>query len=435
MKKVAVVLTVLAAGSFASSMAHADTDVFGTQQQIDGTYVLRRATTEQFNPVRGQSVLARPRPDFDPTPISIASFNLYPSLDIGEEYNSNIFAQQKLSDADAITNIDPAVSVLSDWGRHAVGISATGDINYYAVDNHQNFNSATIQAEGRYDIAEKTWFAGTAGYQRATELRGNPSTPTSQAEPSQFNLYTATAEANRGVGLLKAKLDYAVSGYEYSSVALINGGSASQSARDRVQNKLETELSYDYTENMKPYVKGGYNWRNYSTSGLRNSTGFNADIGTRMDWGGITTAQAYVGYSQQNYDNFTAGKNVNGIDFGADVLWNVTALTSIEGKATHSIEEATAGAASSYFLNGGSIILSHELRRDIILESTLSYEGLDYNGISQHDDYYYVSGGARYFINRNLHTDLTYGFERKATTQQDADFDQHVLMLRLGLQY
>jgi hypothetical protein len=435
MKKIAVTMAVLAAGTMASSMAHADTDVFGTQQQIDGSYILRHASTEQFDPVRGQSVLARPRPDFDPTPIPFESFNLYPSIDFSEAYNNNIFAQPRHTNTDAITAVDPAVSMLSDWGRHALNITANGDINYYAVDNRQNFNSATVQADGRYDIAERTWFAGTAGYQRVTELRGNPDTPATQQGASQYNLYTGTAEAYRGVGLLTTKLDYSANAYEYVPIELIGGGSASQSNRDRTENNVQGEVAYEYTENMKPYVRVGYNSRDYTTSGMRSSNGYNFDVGARTDLGGMITAQGYVGYMKQSYYNFLTGKNPDGIDYGADVLWNITALTSLEGKASHSIEESTLTGGSSYTVDGGSVTLAHELRRDLVLESTVAYNSIDYNGLSQHEDYYYINGGARYFINRNIHTDLTYGYQRHETTAAGEDFDQHIVMARVGFQY
>lgn len=443
MKKVAVAVAVLAVGTLAPGFAKANTDVFGTQQLIDGSYSLRQSTTEQFDPVRGQSVLNRPRPDFDPTPISVASFNIFPSIDFGTEYNNNIFAQNGSNKngsggltADSIESVNPAVSVLSDWGRHAIALTATGDINYYAWNNHQNYNGATVQAEGRYDISEKTWLAGTGGYQRVTELRGNPSTPTSQAGPSQYNLYSASAEVNRGVGLIQAKAGYSIDDYEYAPIDIIGGGSASQSARDRVQNNLSSEVSYNAVENLKPYVAFGYNWRDYTNSGFRSSNGYKADVGARMDFGGVTTAQAYVGYMEQDYYNFGAGGGTIGsVDFGADILWNVTELTSIEGKANRSIEETTAGAASSYINSAGSVTVSHELKRNVVLEGNIGYNGIDYQGVSQRDEFYNVGGGARYYINRNIHTDLTYDYQRKTSTTQSFDFDQHVVMLRIGLQY
>ena len=108
---------------------------------------------------------------------------------------------------------------------------------------------------------------------------------------------------------MKAKLDYNTAYYEYSALQLVGGGDASQNVRDRMQNNIGGEVSYyNYTENMKPYIRLGYNWRDYTTSGLRSSNGYKADVGARMDFGGIVTAQAYIGYiADQNYFNFNGG--------------------------------------------------------------------------------------------------------------------------------
>src|SRR5581483_279467 len=146
------------------------------------------------------------------------------------------------------------------------------------------------------------------------------------------------------------------------------------------------EASYDLTENFQPFVRAGYNWRQYTADSLHSSNGQNIDIGSRMDFGGIITAEAYLGYLHQNYFNF--GNAISALDFGGDLLWNVTGLTSVEFKASRSIEETEVGAASSYIASGGTITITHELRRDILIDSHIGYTGLDYQGVFRHDDYY-----------------------------------------------
>lgn len=427
-----IMVGIVVAGSFTA--ARADTDVFGPTQLPDSSYDIRRTTTEVFSPIRGQSILNRPRPDYDPRALPIGSFKVFPSVDLGAEYNNNIFAQPSRPTDDFIGIIDPAVTVQSDWSRHALAFTASGDVNTYANNGSQDFSNVILQAEGRYDIMQQTWIAGAAGYQRVAELRGSPSTPTDQQGPSEYNLYSASADVNRSVGILKARAGYTVNRYEYSSLDLIGGGTVSQSNRDRTQNDVHGEVSYDISENLKPFAALGYNWRDYSANGARSSNGYKADIGARMDLGGITTAEAYIGYLQQDYYNFPNGRT-DSIDFGANVLWNVTPLTSVEGRAARSIEEVTTGTAASYIASSGTVIVSHELLRYLILRGSLNYLAADYQGISEHDDFYTASGAARFLISRNLHTDISYGYQRKESTVPGINFDQHIVMLRLTLQY
>ncbi len=436
-RSVLAAVLVVSAGVFPADIAWADADseLFGENvQQLDQSLAMRRTTTEQFNPTRGQSVLNRPRPDFDPVPIPVGSFQLFPALNVGTYYNTNIFAQRTGGPDDLIWKINPTVSFLSDWGRHAVGITALADIDYYTVHDEQNYAAGAIQAEGRFDISEQTWVAGTAGYQRVTEAKGSPSAPGNSVGPSQYNLYSGSGEAYRGVGQLKAKASYDFGYYEYSPIDIIGGGTAPQSARDRAQNKIGAEVGYDVVENFKPFVRGSYNWRDYTTTGSHNSNGYAIDVGSKMDFGGVTTAEAWIGWIEQDYYNFTGG-TVSVPDFGADVLWNVTELTSIEARAQRTVEETTVGASSSYLASEGSVSLSHELMRNVVLQTSVTFDALDFQQIRRHDDLYNVGAGGRYYINRHFYSDLTYNFQRRTSDAAGSDYDAHTIFLRLGSQY
>ena len=98
MKKVvaAAAVATLVMGTFAIGSARADTDVFGTQQQFDGSY---RSSPHDDRTVRSGSrpsrVLDRPRPDFDPTPIPLESFQVFPrSISARNSTTTSPFAQQ-----------------------------------------------------------------------------------------------------------------------------------------------------------------------------------------------------------------------------------------------------------------------------------------------------------------------------------------------------
>jgi hypothetical protein len=418
----------------AASAAKADPGLFGQPVQLDGSMDMRQSTTEQFDPIRGQSVADRPRPDFDATPISVGSFEFFPAMNFGSYYDSNIFAQAAGETSDYVWKLNPAFSLLSNWGRDAFAVTGFGDFDYYSVHSAQDYNSGALQAEGRWDIAHQTWLAGAADYQRVIELRGEPSAPGNAEGPSEYNLYSGNAEVYRGVGLMKAKLGFDTAYYDYSPLDLIGGGTESQNDRDRMQNKASSEVSYDLTENFQPFVRGGYNWREYTADNIRSSDGYNIDVGSRMDFGGITTAEAYMGWMQQDYFNYF--DNVGALDYGGDLLWNVTGLTSVEFKASRSIEETDLSpAAISYIASGGSVTVTHELRRNVLIDAHFDYTGLDYQGIFRHDDYYDAGVGGRYFISRNLYTDMTYDYERRGTDASGENFNRHILLTRVGVQY
>ncbi|MDR3450378.1 MAG: outer membrane beta-barrel protein [Alphaproteobacteria bacterium] len=435
MKKGAVIAAVLTAGLCASTSARADVSLFDVnQQQIDASLAMRRSTTEQDNPIRGQSVLDRARPDFDPVPVPVGSFQLFPALNLGAYYDSNIFATPSNETDDLVWKVNPTATLASNWGRNALVFTGLGDFNYNTNQTKQDYNAGALQAEGRYDIAEETWLAGVAGYQRVVEPRGGLDTPGNAIGPSAYDLFTGGATAYRGVGRIKITGDFNTRYYDYKNIDLIGGGVDSQSSRDRTENETGAKVGYEVTKNFQPYVSGHYNWRNYSSSGVNSSEGYQVDTGAMLDFGGVTTANLYAGYIAQNYFNYANG-TTDAFDFGADVLWNVTPLTSVEGKASRSIQETATIGQPSALASQGSVQVSHELRRDIVLQASVNYTAFDFQLVPRHDDQYDAGTGVRYYLNRNVYTDLTYDFQRRTSSDSSNNFDRNVALVRVGLQY
>src|SRR5580693_7994598 len=108
MKKVLAAAVVISAGMLVAPAARADVSLFNVNQQnLDSSLEMRQSTTEQFDPIRGQSVADRPRPDFDPVPIPVGSFQFFPALNLGTYYDSNIFATTANGTGDEVWKINP----------------------------------------------------------------------------------------------------------------------------------------------------------------------------------------------------------------------------------------------------------------------------------------------------------------------------------------
>jgi hypothetical protein len=439
MKK--VVLAVMAlTGVFGSISAEANQGFFGGLGAQDGSLGIRRSTTTQFEPIRGQSVAARARPDFDPTPLDVGSFQLFPAVSVAGFYDSNIYSRPAAKNDDVVTKINPSLTAASNWGRHAIAFTGLADINTNVINDEENNIAGVAQLEGRFDIEQQTWLAGSTSYQRATEPRGSSSFVGGSAEPTQFDIFTAGTELYRGVGALQAKLNYDFKYTDYDAVALTGGGKSNQNGRNRVNNKVGSTVSYNLTQNFQPFVRGAYDMMDYTSNALRSSTGYNADVGAKFDFGGVTTATAYVGYKGRDYYNYASG-GVNTFDFGADVLWNVTELTSLQAEVSRNIEETTLGgiaapgSSNAYVATGGSLTATHELRRDVIVEANASFTNNDYKNSARNDDTLGLGAGTRYFVSRNFYTDFTYDFTKRMSNAANSDYDRHVALLRFGAQY
>jgi hypothetical protein len=172
----------------------------------------------------------------------------------------------------------------------------------------------------------------------------------------------------------------------------------------------------------------------------RNSQGFRTDVGSRIDLTGITYFEGYVGYIEQDYRSNALG-TVRGVDFGANLAWNVTQLSSISLKAARTIVDtnfAIVGAANSpaFLHTTAGVSLDHELLRNLLLNANAAYVNDDFKGINRTDDGYDVGAGAKYLLNRYLYLGANYTYERRDSsgTAAATPFTRNIFLVRVSTQ-
>lgn len=393
-------------------------------------------------PARGMSVASRIRPDYDPVPVQVGSFQLFPALEVGEYYESNLYALSNNEKSDLITMVVPTVALISNWGRHEVRAEALGAGYYHKEFSKENNTNGEVNVSGRYDITYQTWVSANAGYSARTERRGLATSPASAASPVRYYTATAGLRGYRGAGKLSAAASYDIVNYKFIDPNRVGGGKIDLSARDRTDHVLGTELNYRAnTENFRPLLALSYNWRDYSDNPVRDSQGYRIGIGSRNDFG-VLSSKVVVGYMSQTYERMQ-NDEVSGLTLDADLLWNITTLTSISGGMSRYVGETTVGGlrnptgASGFVGTDANLSVLHELRRNTVLAANAKKVWMDYQGTNQNreDSELSLGGGARYLINRNLYGDMTYNYLTRDTNAPQGDYTKHSVLVRLGLQY
>jgi hypothetical protein len=416
-----------------SALSYGPEGLFGGRSQPNSTVTLNNLLERSNRPNRAESVLERPRPDYDAVPLSLGSFDIYPSLETALSYDSNYFSTPNKSSDDSILNIRPTLYAASNWGRHALALTAYGDLSAQYDNDAQNFSSLVTELRGRYDIGSHTWLSGKAGYQRLKQPFNSPNAVTNN-QKSVFDVYSAGLSAFHAPGILGVSTSYDFERLNYNRLNEV-GSFNNSDQNNRNQQTVTTKLTYRLTENLKPFVRGGYNWRVYDTNNARNSTGYEVVAGAVADFGGITSLEAYGGWLAQDYRNSAHNQLNQAIKFGGRFEWNVTSLTSLVMEANRTIEETSLSNFNSYLVSGGSATLTHELRRNVLVEGNLALSRSDFQGTgSRQDDELQTGTGVRWLINRNLYSDVVYNWSRRESSIDTADFRKHVVSWRIGVQ-
>src|SRR5690606_20796397 len=155
----------------------------------------------------------------------------------------------------------------------------------------------------------------------------------------------------------------------------------------------------------------------------RNSEGFELTVGTSIDISGKSKGEVFVGYLKQEYESSDL-ENIQSPTFGANILWNVTQLTSLIVGVTRSVEETVISGSSGYLGTGYEVIIEHELLRSFIARAGFSFNTNDYQGgtnVVRKDDIGLVKIETKYLINRNLSLRLGYQYERRDSNLVNQD--------------
>lgn len=382
---------------------------------------------------RGQTVVGRPRPDYDPVGVRLGGFMLLPDLGVQESYNSNIFATNANEKSDFITTIEPKLDLRSNWNNHALNLHADSSINRYASHDSENYTDYTLSADGRLDVLRDFRLYGGAGYQIRHEPRSSPDNQ-GGVEPTEYTVYGANAGAEKEFNRLSFRLDGKAERYRYDNVQNAAGATLDQSGRDRDQYEVGLKTGYEIAPLRQVYLLTNYNTREYDnlTGGFnRDSDGYLLAAGAQYDLTGLIFLDAYAGYRRQDYSDARLDQ-IDGWASGVKVTWNITRLTTITGTLDRDVEETTLANSPGYFQTRGELRVDHELLRNLILTGSLGYQNDDFQGIARNDDYYLAGLGAKYLIDRNFSLSGGYGYRTRESNISGSDFDENVVMVRLN---
>jgi len=391
----------------------------------------------QDEPTRGQTVSERDSKDYRPVGIRQGSFFVYPSVETDLRFDDNIFASDTDEKDDAVALIRPEVRVRSDFSRHQIGASVRAEVARFADFTAEDYEHYTLNANGTLDITRRSDLKATVRYRDRTEERGSPDDVNGE-EPTPVDDLRLRGEFNQSFNRfsVQPKIEYLA--FDYKDVATSNATIINNDDRDRYELRTGLRASYEIQEQYDAFVLFEYNNREYDDrlddNGLiRDSDGYKVDAGIGFDLTGVTQGEVFAGYAEQSFDEPTF-EDFSGLDFGAQITWNVTRLTTLRGSATRATNETTTAGASSINNHRFGVNLEHELRRNIILNADASYSIDDYQGTNREDELTDVRLGGRYLFNRHFSVGAQYRMRDRDSNAVGSDYLRNQFTIRIRAQ-
>jgi len=320
-----------------------------------------------------------------------------------------------------VVEIEPALSLRTDWTRHALSVDLRGRHTAYDgnFDRLEGFLDANVS--GRLDIYSRTSLTLSAGY-GVKEDSGSVDYSTS-----------ADADLTHRFNRLAVSLRGGYDRYNYDENRSGVSSTVDTNVSDYAQIGGGVRVSYDVSPLTSLFAEADFNRRNHrqrvdANGYLRGSKGYSAVAGVRMSNGSKLTGELSGGYRLQKPDD-PALVDVKGVSVDASLDWQASALTRLSLNANTSLGETTLAGSAGYVSRSAGVALEHQLGRKIVLNAGLTYTRNEFAGTSLVEQTYEATAGLDYLLNRHLSLTADAEHLRFASTNPGEDYTANTVML------
>ena len=374
---------------------------------------------------------------YAPTGVRTGSFVIHPSVSESLGYDSNPFGNPTArGTAESDTNVSVAAD--SDWARNGLNAAITADRTQYFDFPSQSFTAWTAAAGGVIDYAEDQIDVGYSHVNGVSLPTDVGSFSLRQPVIDQIDDVRVTDTLGPGPLILVPSLDGQL--YSFNPVS---GGSQTafqQGLFNRSAINGSLTAGYEFSGGHNVIVIISDSQVGYQNSSLAARPADYNDVsvlaGLEYQQSALIAYRALVGYEVRSPTG-------NGVSHGTisapaaefDIIWKPTALTSLTGKVSQSLQDEPSGNSQGLTLTQAGVVLDHSLRRNVSVEGSLQYNSASSPSGSGNQSTFSAGASANWSINRNWVLSLRYQYtSANDNTQSLSGFDRHQIFLQAKFQ-
>jgi hypothetical protein len=383
-----------------------------------------------------KSVQERAWEEHRPIGIRTGGFLMLPQLDLGVEFNDNIYATQTNEQDDTIFVASPSVAFESQWSVHRLNLFGGITTRTFMDADDDNVVDWRVGADGQIDINRDMFITGRLFTGQETEPRFAGNGPANLVEPIEFEYTEAGVAFVRNVNRIRASL-----GVDYRTVDFEDGFlpgpiNFDQDFRDFDGTDITARLDYAINPDTAIFASVTHRTRDYDFDAPldRDSEGWRYLVGANFDVTATIRGEVGVGYSTTSYDQ-PGLADTDGLALTGRIEWFPTQLTTVTIDGLRDTVESDIGGASAIERTDFGVRVDHELRRDVILYGQAGWEKDEYETVDREDDRTRFGVGADWYVNRLVTAGASYTYREQESTGvfRDRDFDVNQVMFTLRL--
>ncbi|MEP7221711.1 MAG: outer membrane beta-barrel protein [Novosphingobium sp.] len=362
--------------------------------------------------VANQDVKSRVQPGYEPIALPLFGLNVLPMVTAETHVTDNYQAVSVGKKSDIYFNLRPEVNFRSNWNRHSFGGNIYLNESKHALRPTEDAFTYGAALQGVYDFSRDTQFHADLSFTHDVESRSNLGSYQGTVKPVRHNEYVVSAGVAHSVSDLTLNADVRLDILKYTDGQLPGGIVVSQYFRNDKALSLIGGATYDLGNGIGLTLNGQYDKVVYDfrpgqpgfIPGLnldRSSHGFSLLGGVNLELSRLIFGTLQVGYLKRSYAD-PQFRGFNGLSFKANVLWNVTPLTSLGLRAGRTVQDNGSLIVAGNTRTDTAFTVNHELYRYVLLSGEIDYAHYRPNGPGFQTNELGGMIGVRYLVDRHL---------------------------------
>ncbi len=351
-------------------------------------------------------MLDRPRPEWAPLGIHVGGFTVFPKVDSGLGYVSNVFATPSDVHGDGYIAIDPTIYAQSNWSRDGLSGSVGAHIRQFFTYRSENEDGWFANLDGRLDVVGDSYITAGASVRKAYEEQDEGDYPIGAIAPVGYVQDQSYLRGffEQGRIRLVGAADY--NHLSFGDVLAQGGGELDQSSQDQSISRFTGRGEFGLTPDQSVFSQFTYTTSSYDhdlAGGLQNrsSQEARAVFGASFDITAVSRGELALGYIQRDYAS-PAFKNLAGLAVDAKVEYFPTQLVTLTLRGYRLVQDSIFLNSGGFFNNTIILRADYELLRNLLLDAQGSYNLDQFEGVDRIDRVTEFQFGAHYLLSHTL---------------------------------
>ena len=421
----------------------------------------RTATTGRLNtptgPINGRANAANNRNDLanqpnntqnseealtsDPwAPLGLrgGSFLWFPGIDISTGYTTNA-ARSATGESAFLMRIAPELRLTSDWSRHSLTGLIRGTYTTYFDSDEEDDKELEANLNLNLNISENTTGNLLANYSLRQETNASSIASTGTIATTRADETRLRGEAGiqHNLSTLALNLRGSIERTIYDNGGASDEAQSNNDDRDQTEYRGTIRLTYQPEARISPFAQTEIGLRRLdnprATGFNRDSTSYGLSGGIALNMAPKLSGEAALGYRAENLRDKRLD-DISGLTLEASLLWSPTPLTTVEFSTSTNFDTTTIANSPGIITHQGNIILTHALRRNLLLTVEGSIEHQDTRNSPLETTTYRAGTGVNWHMTRWLQTTANYNYEQLQSSTKSDDYTANEFRLGVRLE-